>query len=677
MASRSRSTPTPTEADAPVLNENHRRHLLASCVYVDRLLADIDTVVATADSASPFARYVNDLSPALARVVRDYLTRLRTDMLRVLERHHAMPESPRISAVHAIRTALSFVDIALVELKPEYIRGYGEVPPSLVPEINGFVEELQSVVRALDRALAAGQAGDIDERLKRLERAGEDVSILASLERTIDEQGLVEFRPALDTALARLEDQRFEVAGFGRVSAGKSSLLNHLMGQAVLPVGVTPITAVPTRVTYGATASVDVEFADRRAERVDLDRLGDFVTEQQNPANAKHVTRLVVHVPAPRLQEGIVFVDTPGLGSLATSGAAETLAYLPRCDLAVVLIDAASTLTEASIAPMHRLQQAAIPAMVVLSKADLVSADDRDRAVAYTSRQLSTELGTPVAVRAISTAAGSEGLLDAWIEDDLRPLLARHRELAHASVLRKIGALRAGVDAALEARTRVRLARGSTPAVAPAIVERDLRATSGGFDDARRAIDEGGDVRREEPDAALHEIAAALVEAGLNGATPADTTVQDTLTHIGAAKAERIARLLQTLAADAQRVLATTASALGLPEPSTDDEWQSLLRGLPQIDVGTLTVDLRLPMIGALGHDVARVRVYRALRAQIAEGVAAAIDGHAKLLRSWGLGALARLRQQFDVQAQIYRARLADAVGAGSASRTIDDSAPH
>jgi small GTP-binding protein len=372
MASDGRNAPLPADAGAPSLNENHRRHLLASCVYVDRLLADIDTIVATADSASPFARYVNDLSPALARVVRDYLTRLRTDMLRVLEQHHAMPESPRISAVHAIRTAL-------------------------------------------------------------------------------------------DTALARLEDQRFEVAVFGRVSAGKSSLLNHLMGQTVLPVGVTPITAIPTRVTYGATASVDVEFADRRAERVDLDRLGDFVTEQQNPANAKHVTRIVVHVPAPRLQEGIVFVDTPGLGSLATSGAAETLAYLPRCDLAVVLIDAASTLTEDDIATLHRLQQAAIPAMVVLSKADLVSADDRDRAVAYTSRQLSTERGTPVAVRAISTAAGSEGLLDAWIEDDLRPLLARHRELAHASVLRKIGALRASAEAALEARDRGRLIRGSTP----------------------------------------------------------------------------------------------------------------------------------------------------------------------------------------------------------------------
>ena len=64
------------------------------------------------------------------------------------------------------------------------------------------------------------------------------------------------------------------------------------------------------------------------------------MTEQENPGNTKHVTRLLVKIPAPRLSSGIVLVDTPGLGSLATTGAAETLAYLPRCDLGIVLIDA-------------------------------------------------------------------------------------------------------------------------------------------------------------------------------------------------------------------------------------------------------------------------------------------------------------------------------------------------
>src|ERR1017187_9215084 len=108
-------TPPAGPVETPALNEHHRRHLLASCVYVDRLLSDIDNVVTAAESGSPFARYANDLSPTLRRLLRDYFARLRADMLRILERHHARPEGRRISTVHAIRSALGFVDIAIVE----------------------------------------------------------------------------------------------------------------------------------------------------------------------------------------------------------------------------------------------------------------------------------------------------------------------------------------------------------------------------------------------------------------------------------------------------------------------------------------------------------------------------------------------------------------------------------
>ena len=54
----------------------------------------------------------------------------------------------------------------------------------------------------------------------------------------------------------------------------------------------------------------------------------------------------MVQVPSLRLKQGIVLVDTPGLGSLARRGGAETLAYLPSCDLALLLIDAGTTLNE-------------------------------------------------------------------------------------------------------------------------------------------------------------------------------------------------------------------------------------------------------------------------------------------------------------------------------------------
>jgi len=74
--------------------------------------------------------------------------------------------------------------------------------------------------------------------------------------------------------------------------------------------------------------------------------LAKLVTEQGNPGNHGNVVRAIVEVPSPRLRDGIMLVDTPGLGSLAKRGAAETLAYLPSCDLALLLIDAGATLNE-------------------------------------------------------------------------------------------------------------------------------------------------------------------------------------------------------------------------------------------------------------------------------------------------------------------------------------------
>lgn len=56
-----------------------------------------------------------------------------------------------------------------------------------------------------------------------------------------------------------------------------------------------------------------------------------------------------------------MFVDTPGFGSLATRGAAETLRYLLRRDLRVVLIDAGSTTTPNDLKTIHTRYDAATP----------------------------------------------------------------------------------------------------------------------------------------------------------------------------------------------------------------------------------------------------------------------------------------------------------------------------
>ena len=173
----------------------------------------------------------------------------------------------------------------------------------------------------------------------------------------------MEFRPRIDLLASRLEDNNLEVALFGRVSSGKSSLLNALLSTDVLPGW--------NQSNHGS--SYKTPDMDQCCERLWhtvmeemktslLKSLRSVITEQGNPGNLRNVVRAMVEVPSPRLREGIVLVDTPGLGSLARRGAAETLAYLPSCDLASAPDRRRNDLNEEDIGTLRLLYEAAIPA---------------------------------------------------------------------------------------------------------------------------------------------------------------------------------------------------------------------------------------------------------------------------------------------------------------------------
>ena len=53
--------------------------------------------------------------------------------------------------------------------------------------------------------------------------------------------------------LGRLAENRFVLAVIGQFSRGKSTLMNAILGDAYLPTGVLPTTAVVTKINYGST----------------------------------------------------------------------------------------------------------------------------------------------------------------------------------------------------------------------------------------------------------------------------------------------------------------------------------------------------------------------------------------------------------------------------------------
>lgn len=443
----------PTDAPNSGLNDNHLRHIVTTFRYMDELLSRAENIMASAGSPSPFQEYMDDTTPIQRKVTHDYVLHIREMMNRSLQDLRIPTPAPVTGALWAARNAVTFTSIALADVESRRMGGYGKLSEQAARKIDLIVAEVRAAVEKLDNYLAQNSGTDLQARMDRLEKTSNEVPLLRELERIITAHGLVEFRNAVAMLLERMENGTFEIGVFGRVSSGKSSLLNHLLGGDYLPVGVTPVTAVPTRISFGNDPRVLVEFADSRPQGVELSALDEFATEQKNPGNARHVSRIRLEVPAPKLSEGITFVDTPGLGSLATSGAEETVAYLPRCDLGLVLVDATSTLTHEDLKVVQAVYQAGATAMVLVSKADLLKPPDRERALEYVRKQIRSQLGIEPNVQLVSIVGDEVKLCDEWFESQLRPALSAHRELAAASIRRKVGGLREALLATLKRRT--------------------------------------------------------------------------------------------------------------------------------------------------------------------------------------------------------------------------------
>jgi len=651
------------------LNSSHKLHLLTSFKYADELLSDIESVLASAASKSPFPKYREDLSPVQIKVVQDYIARIRAQMIQVLKSQGISPPEPRFVATRSVRVNLEFANVAFDECRPAALRGYGEVPESAIPELNGLVEEMRGLVRKLSTYLAQDTGQDPQARLQRLESTCDEIGLLKTLATIINERGLVEFRPALSIILDKVESNSFQIALFGRVSSGKSSLLNHILEMDVLPVGVNPITAVPTRIMHGPEPALTVTYLDRKPERLEIARLPEFVSEQFNAGNTKHVTRIVVELPSTRLQDGVVFVDTPGLGSLATAGAAETLAYLPQCDLGVVLVDAGSTLTQEDLSTLQSLNEAAIPTCLLLSKADLLSPEDRDRSVGYISAQISAQLGLKQTVHAVSIKGEYTRLLDEWFEHEIQPLCARHQELAQLSVRRKTGALREAVEAALKVRLELAGKGSKEQKIDLRGTGIQLRTATGKFEEVStfclRASDEIRTLGAIAQSRAANEIAQRWTSHEGQAADTCEVVIRN-LAGIAAQGANQLFNRIQGLAQDLSHALAGAASALEVDVPR-DEDLTSVVKEMPRLDPGPIEVTLHRGFLAALGKAFVRRRIEKQLRAQIGSRVDEAFQRYGRMLESWSRRTLAELHRQFDAHADGYRAQLERLAGSAEA----------
>jgi hypothetical protein len=140
--------PPPSE-----LNEAQRRSLSVGLHHVAGLLDEVEGTLAAARDPSPFSRRVSDITPAEASVILDYLAAIRRRLAAAAERHGLDIRGPARDARRSIDALTAGAWIAVEEIRPRRLRGYGPLDPSLAGEIDRTCDELASSIRELQRAL--------------------------------------------------------------------------------------------------------------------------------------------------------------------------------------------------------------------------------------------------------------------------------------------------------------------------------------------------------------------------------------------------------------------------------------------------------------------------------------------------------------------------------------------
>lgn len=194
--------------------------------------------------------------------------------------------------------------------------------------------------------------------------------------RTIAAQsGRDELAARLDSAADLLADTTVRVVVVGQFKQGKSALVNALVSAAVCPVDDVVSTSVPTVISWGdrPTAALVTEIGpEQQAVRTEVDprSLRQYVTELADEAGRLGALRAEVGLPREVLSDGLILVDTPGVGG-AQGQASTTLTLLPQADAAIMLTDATQELTDPELGFLRQALSLCPRVTCVISKIDL------------------------------------------------------------------------------------------------------------------------------------------------------------------------------------------------------------------------------------------------------------------------------------------------------------------
>jgi small GTP-binding protein len=174
-------------------------------------------------------------------------------------------------------------------------------------------------------------------------------------------EGAEDDRRRLEETITDLREMFYLVVVIGEFNAGKSTFVNALLDEPLLPTGITPTTELIEVVRYSETA-------------------------QRVPVRQDATVRVWQHPNT--LAPGVAVVDTPGTGSVFKKHEDTAKSFLHRADLVIFVLSAKRALAETERLYLDLARNYGKKIILVINQADLLKPDEQMQVKHFVEKQV-------------------------------------------------------------------------------------------------------------------------------------------------------------------------------------------------------------------------------------------------------------------------------------------------
>jgi small GTP-binding protein len=195
-----------------------------------------------------------------------------------------------------------------------------------------------------------------------------EIQLLNDIAQALQEEGeeAADDRRRLRDVAQDLHDMFFMVGVIGEFNSGKSTFVNALLGERLLPMGITPTTEYIELIRYNASPNKVPTVRE------------DGLREWAHPNTGA---------------EGVAIVDTPGTGSVFERHEKTAKEFLHRSDLVIFLISAKQAFAETERKYIEMAQRFGKKIILVVNQVDLLQQSERSEVRAFIEEQVRDKLG--------------------------------------------------------------------------------------------------------------------------------------------------------------------------------------------------------------------------------------------------------------------------------------------